>query len=95
MAPLSGYPLFSDIQFLDQASVLLNILFLQVIQQASPLTHQLYKGPLCIEILLISLEVSCQVIDTVCEKSNLPFRGSCVAFGTSKLFEDFLFNFFR
>ncbi len=94
MAPLRRYPLFSDIQFLDQASILLNILFLEVIQQASSFTYELNQRAFRIEIFLVALQVTGQVVDAVREKSDLPFCGSCVAFRASVFLEDLLFYFF-
>jgi hypothetical protein len=92
-APLNR--LFSNVQFLDQGPVFLNILLFEVVQEASALSNQLNQGALGVEVFLVSSQVGGQVVDPMGEQRNLTFCGTRIGFRTAMLFEDVGLDFIR
>ena len=79
--------LFSDIEFLDDRPVTLDVLGLQVFEKAPALPYQTDKGTFGHEVLLIAFEVFGQVLDLHGEEGDLRFGGTAVKFGLSVVFK--------
>ena len=66
--------LLTKTKSLDQLSVTIDVLILQISKQVSSLTYHLQKTSSGMEIMRMALEVLVQVIDSCCKNSNLYFR---------------------
>ena len=72
-------PLLSNPQAIDQASVSLEIVFLEIIEKPSPLPHKLKEAPAGVVILHMNLEVPRKMIDTLTQKGHLYLRRPSIA----------------
>ena len=91
--------LLSDVQLLDDSSVSLDIGLLEVAKKVSSVTNHLKKSATAVEVLVVVLEVCVEVVDAVCENSDLNLGRACVAFVSSiflnnSLLYVFLHDFF-
>ena len=86
--------LLSDVQLLDDSTVSLDIDLLEVAEKISSVTNHLKKAATAVEVLVVVLEVCVEVVDTVCENSDLNLRRACVAFMDSVVRDDLLLNVF-
>ena len=71
--------LFPDAETLDQFSVPVGVLSLEVIEEATALADELQQPSTGVMILCVRLEVFGEVADSLAEERDLYFRGSCVA----------------
>ena len=69
--PLTGGRSLANSKPLDDPSVTLNILALQVVQKASALSDQLQQSPARMMILLMNLEVIREVSDPLTQEGDL------------------------
>ena len=70
--------LLSDSELFDDCAVTLNIDLLEVSEKVSSVTYHLEKSATAVMVLVVGLEVLCEVVDAVCEKRDLNLRRSCV-----------------
>ena len=75
---LTPLQLLSDAELFDDCAVTLNIHLHQVVQKVSSVTNHLEKTATAVVILVVHLEMLCEVVDAVCEKRDLNLRRSCV-----------------
>jgi hypothetical protein len=68
--------LLTEPQFLDDILISLNIHPSHVVEQPPPLTDELQKTSPGVVILLVSLEMLCEVIDAIAQNGNLHLRGT-------------------
>jgi hypothetical protein len=85
--------LFSESQGLDHFPVPVDVLVLQVFQQPSSLTHKFEQAPSGMMIFSVDFEMLVQVIDALCEQSNLNLRRSRIRVVEFKLINQCLFLF--
>jgi hypothetical protein len=85
--------LFSQVELLNDGSVTLNILVLEVIEQLSALTYHSDQGTLSGKIFSVCLQVACEVCNALSKECNLPFGRTSVGLGTAVCFEDFSLRF--
>ncbi len=57
--------LFSEVKGLNNGTITFDINFDQVIEQTTSLTDKSQQRTLSIVVVLVSLEVTCEVVDTV------------------------------
>lgn len=65
--------LFSDFQGFDNCAIPLNILFLEIIQQFSPLTYKFEESPLGTVVFFVGQQVLRKVIDPRGKDCDLAF----------------------
>ena len=66
--------LLSEFQLLDQCTVTLEILLLQIVKKSSSLTNHLQKASSGMMILLVALQMSGKLTDSLGQKCDLNFR---------------------
>ncbi len=87
------FALLSQAELADDRAVTLDVVLLQVVQQASSATDHLLQTAAAMEVLLVSLEVLGQVSDAVGQNSNLYLGRTCVALVGSVLLDDVVLEF--
>lgn len=70
--------LLSDTQLRDAGTVTLNVLIHKVIKQTAALADHLQKSETTVVVLLVNLEVLCELVDALCKDCNLNLRRTCV-----------------
>jgi len=70
-APASGTVLLADAEFTDYTLVALGIVFLKVVEQATPLADQHEKAAARAVVFLVRFEVLRQLTDTLAQQSDL------------------------
>ena len=86
--------LLTNTKLFDASTIPFYILLLQVVQQVSSVTNHLQQTPSGVMIFLVGLQVTCQVIDSLCENGNLNFRRTGVVFVGTICFDNLIFFFF-
>ena len=86
--------LLSDVQFLDDSTVSLDVNLLEVTEKVSSVTDHLKKTATAVEVLVVVLEVCVEVVDAVCEKRDLNLGRTCVTFVSLVLFNNCLLYVF-
>src|SRR6202035_1262585 len=71
--------LLADAEFGDDGFVALDIVFLQVVEQATPLADQHEKAAARAVVFLVRLEVLRQLANPFAEQRDLDFRASGIA----------------
>src|SRR5262245_30726880 len=69
--PLGGRGLFADSELVDEAAVPLQVLLLQVVQQAPPLPDQHHEPATGMMVLRVGLEMLGQVADALAQDGDL------------------------
>jgi hypothetical protein len=69
-----GRRLLAKTQFLNDTLIAVKIRSPQIIQQPSPLPNQFQEPPAGMVILLMDLEMICEIVDPVAENGYLNFR---------------------
>jgi len=82
--------LFSDSQPLDQTSISLEILSLEVIEKPPPLAYQLEEPPAGMVVLDMDLEMFREVINALAQQGNLHLRRAGIFVMEFELPNDFL-----
>ncbi len=57
--------LFSEVKGLDDGTITFDINFDQVVEETTSLTYESQQCTLGVVVVLVSLEVTCEVVDTV------------------------------
>ena len=78
---------FAKVQGVDDLSVGLFVVPLEVFQQPSALTHHFQESAAGIEISLVGFEVRREVVDALCQQRNLHLGGACICFVPAKLLD--------
>ena len=86
--------LLSDTELCDDSSVALDVLLCQVIEHLSSLTDHLQQTAAAVVILLVDLQVLCELSDALCEDGDLNLRRTCVVVVQLIAFDDLCFLFF-
>ena len=91
MASCSG-PVFltTDAKFLDQRTVLVDVVAFQVFKQTFPFSNHHDEAATGSMVLLEFVEMLGKAFDTVGKKCDLTFNGAGVVLVTAVLCEDFL-----
>ena len=87
--------LLTDTESCDNRTVSLNIYLFEVTEKASSLTDHHQKTASAVMILLVDLEVLGEVVDSLCEKSDLYLGRTCVTLMGSVFGHDSLLFFFK
>ncbi len=88
------FNLLSDVQFLDDRAVTLDIDLLQICKKISSVTDHLKKSAAAVVVLVVSLEVLCEGVDAISEERDLNLGRTCVALVSLVLVDDRLFYVF-
>ena len=83
--------LLTQTESLHNGTIALNVLALQITQQTTTLTYETYERAVCHIVLVICLNVLCQVLDAVSEKCNLALARTGVGWTLAILAENLLF----
>ena len=83
--------LFTKVEVLHNLTVSLDVLALEVVKELATLTYEAEECTLCVVVLLVCLEVFCQVSDTVGKQSNLALWRTGVNIRLSVFAENLLF----
>ena len=75
--------LLTDTKLFDSSSVSLNVLLLEIVKKVSSLTDHLEQTASGVVVLLVCLEVFCEVADSLCKDSDLYLGRTCVGFVSS------------
>lgn len=70
--------LSTETKCLHNVTVAVDVTLLEVVKESTTLTNELCKRTSCLEILVVSLEVLCKMLDAEREKSNLALCRTCV-----------------
>ena len=87
--------LLTDIQFCDNRAVAIDILFHQIIQQASSLTDHLQKTSSGMEVLFVDLQMLGQVVDPFGQDRDLNLGRTGVGLVDPVGIDDSGFNLFQ
>ena len=82
--------LLSDVQLSDDRTVALDVCLLEVVKKVSSVTYHLKKTATAVVILVVSLEVLVERVDSACENRDLNLRRACVTLVGSILSNDCL-----
>ncbi len=80
--------LLSDTELLNNRSVTCDVLLLEVAEKISSVTYHLKKTTSWVMVVLVSLEMFVEVVDSLCENCNLNLGRACVALVCSILLDD-------
>jgi hypothetical protein len=81
--------LLSQIQFVDDDAVALEVVVAEVLEQPPSLPDELQKPALGIVVFLVGLEMLGQIVDAFGDESDLHFRVAGVGLGFSIQLQDF------
>ena len=70
--------LLSDIKLCNDRTVTLDVCLLEVVEKVSSVTYHLKKTTAAVVILVVSLEVLVERVDSVCENRDLYLGRTCV-----------------
>ena len=80
--------LLTDTESRDDGTVSLDIYLDQVVEQRAALTDHLEEAAAGVMVLLVDLEVLGEVVDALCEQSDLYLGRACVTLVSSVLLHD-------
>jgi hypothetical protein len=83
--------LLSQVKRFDKRTVFRQIVLFEIVEKSSALTDHFKKASAGMVIFCVVFEVGSEVVDALCEECDLYFRGSCIAFVTRVLGDDFVF----
>ena len=86
--------LFSQAKLFDDLTITFDIHPFEVLQQTAAFTDEFDQRALRTEVVNVLLQMFGQVVDTIGEKSDLPFGRTRVSSRCAVLSENFLFFFF-
>ena len=92
--PSAFFNLLSDVQLLDDSAVTLDVNLLEVAEKISSVSDHLKKTAAAVVVLVVSLEVLGEGVDTVGKKCDLHLGRTCVALVGLVLVDDRLLNVF-
>ena len=84
-------PLLANAKRLDQRPVALDVLLLQVVEQAPPLADEHQQTTTRVMVLGMDPEVLREIGDAFRQEGNLNLRRSCVGLAAGELLDDFCF----
>ena len=90
-----NFGLLSEVQLFDDRAVTLDVGLLQVAKKVSSVTNHLQKSAAAVVILVVSLEVLGQIVDSVSQKRDLNLGRTCVALVGSVLLDNCLLFVFQ
>ena len=79
--------LLTDTESLDGSSVSLDVVVLEILEKVSSLTDHLEQTASGVVVLLVCLEVFCEVTDPSCKDSDLYLGRACVGLVSSVGFD--------
>lgn len=87
--------LSADAEFLlgDDGTITIDILADQVVEKSAALTYESLQCTCCGEVLVVFLQVLCEVLDAYGEECDLAFGAACIVLALAILLENFLFFF--
>ena len=80
--------LLAETEFLDDLTVTVDVLLLEVREETTALTYELHECAVCGVILVVCLNVLCEVLDAVSEECYLALARTCVCSRGTILCED-------
>ena len=80
--------LLTESESLDYGTVAVDVLLLEVREETTALTYELHEGAVCGVVLVVGLNVLCEMLDTISEKCNLALARTCVCSRGTILCED-------
>jgi hypothetical protein len=83
--------LFAQPKLLDQRPIPLNVLVLEVVQEAAPLAHQFDQSPAGVVVFGVGLEMIRQVTDPLAQDGHLYFGGTGIRFMLAKPIDNVTF----
>src|SRR5688572_24048059 len=87
-APRSGCCLATQAELLDQGLVALDVLALEVVEEAATTVDHHQQATTAVVVLLVRLEMAGQLLDACREERDLDFRGTGVVVATLVLADD-------
>jgi hypothetical protein len=90
---LSAELLAAEAELLDEGAVALDVLSLQVVEKAPPLTDQLQETTPGVMILRVRPQMLGQVVDPSGKKGNLHLRRTCIRRSPTVFLDDFQLDF--
>ena len=70
--------LLTEAESLDKATVAVDVLLLKILEEGATLAYEHCKATGSLVVLMVLLEVLCEMLDTISEKSHLAFRRTSV-----------------
>ncbi len=89
-APPPQKKLATNVEFLDQLAVSIDVFPAEITQQALALTHQIQQGPAASMVLLVFVQMLGKILNSISEQGNLSFNRACVPGVAAILLEDLL-----
>ena len=83
--------LLTKTEGLDNSTITIDVVIVEVLQQLAALTYEHGQRTGCVVILVILLQVLCQMRDAIAEESDLSLSRTSVLCVLAILAEDFLF----
>ena len=87
--------LLTDTESRDDGTVSLDVDLDEIVEQRTALTDHLEEAAAGVMILLVDLEVLCQVVDALGQQRDLNLGRTCIALVSSILLHDSSFFFFQ
>jgi hypothetical protein len=88
-----SFLLFAQPELLNQSAIPVDVLFLEVIQETSPLSHQFDQAPAGVMVFGVNLEMVGQVTDPLAQNGHLNLSGAGIRVMQAKPVDDVTFLF--
>ena len=83
--------LLTEAEGLDDSTITIDIVVVEILQQLTALTYKHRQRTGGVVVLVILLQVLCQVRDAIAEKGDLCLCGTCVGSAIAILTDDLFF----
>lgn len=75
---MASFYLLSQTESLDDGTIAVDVAVVEIVKECTALTYELCQRAGCLEVLVVLLQVLCEVLDTISEKCNLALCRTCV-----------------
>ena len=82
--------LLSDAELFNDSSVSVDVYLHEIVEKISSVTNHLKEAATAVVVLVVALEVLCEIVDSVSENRDLYLGRTCVALMCSVLFNNCL-----
>ena len=88
LLPLCTLRLLTDSELLDQSTVSVDVLLRKVVKKVTSAANHLEKTSSGVVVIVMVLEMSVEVVDSLCENCDLNLGGTCVVLAELVSFDD-------
>ena len=84
------YNLLTEAEGLNDSTITIDVVIVEILQQLAALSYEHRQRTGRVVVLVVLLQVLCQVRDAIAEEGNLGLCGTCVGSALAILTEDLL-----